>query len=221
MRNALEAITATDLQYVHRIHPSLDGVLRRIDREGGKEGIPVVGTAVGRFLRVLTTAIGAKRVLEIGTAIGYSALWIGGALPRGGELVGTEPDHARAQRARMNWREARVAAKLTVHEAPALEVIPKLRGTFDLVFVDALKEEYEAYLDASLPLLRDRGVVAVDNLLWGGRASGARPDDRSAATKAIRRFNKRFLGDDRLMSTILPLGDGLGVAVKRSRAARS
>ena len=215
MRNALESITLTDLEYLDGLHARLDGVLRRIDREGGKENIPVVGTAVGRFLRVLATAIGAQRVLEIGTAIGYSALWTGGALATGGELVGIEPDHARAQRARMNWREAKLAAKLTIHEAPALEVLPKLRGPFDLVFIDALKEEYGDYLEGALPLLRDGGVVAVDNLLWGGRASGSRPDDRGAATKAIRRFNKRFLSDDRLAATIVPIGDGVGVGVKR------
>jgi predicted O-methyltransferase YrrM len=220
MRNALENITLTDLEYLDRIHPRLDGVLRRIDREGGRENIPVVGTAVGRFLRVLALAIGAKRVLEIGTAIGYSALWAGGALPRGGELVGIEPDRARAQRARMNWREAKIAAKLTVHEAPALDVLPKLRGPFDLIFIDALKEEYESYLDGALPLLRDRGVVAVDNLLWGGRASGSRPDDHGAATRAIRRFNKRFLADGRLVATIVPIGDGVGVGVKRSVDSR-
>src|SRR5439155_7574918 len=211
MRNALESITLTDLEYLDGIHTHLDGVLRRIDREGGKENIPVVGTAVGRFLRVIAAAVGAKRVLEIGTAIGYSALWTGGALPRGGELVGIEPDHARAQRARMNWREAKLGAKLTVHEAPALEVLPKLRGPFDLAFIDALKEEYGEYLDGALPLLRRGGVVAVDNLLWGGRASGSRPDDRGASTKAIRRFNKRFLSDDRLVATILPVGDGVGL----------
>jgi caffeoyl-CoA O-methyltransferase len=215
MRNALESITLTDLEYLDRLHPRLDGVLRRIDREGARENIPVVGTAVGRLLRVVAMAVGAKRVLEIGTAIGYSALWSGGALPRGGELVGIEPDRARAQRARMNWREARIAAKLTIHEAPALELLPKLRGPFDLVFIDALKEEYERYLDGALPLLRARGVVAVDNLLWGGRASGSRPDDRGAATKSIRRFNKRFLADDRLVATIVPVGDGVGLAVKR------
>ena len=215
IRNALEAITTTDLEYLERIHPRLVPVLKRIDREGGNENIPVVGTAVGRFLRVLTRAIGAKRVLEIGTAIGYSALWSGGALPRGGELVGIEPDRARAQRARMNWREAKIAAKLTLHEAPALAVLPKLAGPFDLVFIDALKEEYEAYLDGALPLLRAGGVVAVDNLLWGGRASGSRPDDRAATTKAIRRFNKRFLADDRLVATIVPIGDGVGFGVRR------
>ncbi|HKW77920.1 MAG TPA: O-methyltransferase [Candidatus Limnocylindria bacterium] len=215
MRNALETITLTDLDYLDRIHPRLDRVLKRIDREGGRENIPVVGTAVGRFLRVLAAGIGAKRVLEIGTAIGYSALWSGGALPSGGEMVGIEPDHARAQRARMNWREAKIPAKLTILESPALEVLTKLRGPFDLVFIDALKEEYEAYLDASLPLLRRLGIVAVDNLLWGGRASGSRPDDRGVATRAIRRFNKRFLADARLSATIIPVGDGVGVGVKR------
>src|SRR5207249_8497831 len=100
MRNALAEITNVDLEYLDRIHPALSRVLSRMDREGGDEHIPVVGTAVGRFLRVLTAAIRAKRVLEIGTAIGYSAIWIGGALPRTGELVTIDPDVERTNRAK-------------------------------------------------------------------------------------------------------------------------
>ena len=214
MRNALSEITNVDLEYLDRIHPALPRVLARMDREGGDEHIPVVGTAVGRFLRVLTAAIRAKRVLEIGTAIGYSAIWIGGALPRTGELVTIDPDVERTDRAKRNWREARVAARLVVKNGPALEVLPTLRGRFDLVFIDALKREYSGYLDGALPLLRDGGVVAVDNLLWSGRASGVSPAD-DADTLAIRAFNERFLAHRALLATILPLGDGLGVGVKR------
>jgi predicted O-methyltransferase YrrM len=214
MRNAMPEISRVDLRYLDRLHPRLSRVLARMDDEGGKEDIPVVGTAVGRFLRVLATAIKAKRVLEIGTAIGYSALWLGGALPRGGELVTIDPDVTRTDRAKANWREARIAARLVVKNGAALEVLPTLKGRFDLVFIDALKREYSGYLDRSLPLLRPGGVVAVDNLLWSGRASGATAAD-DPDTLAIRAFNERFLAHRSLVATIIPLGDGLGVGVKR------
>ncbi len=215
MRNAVDGITLTDLDYLDRIHPPLDPVLARIDAEGGRENIPIVGTAVGRFLRLVVAATRARRVLEIGTAIGYSAIWMGGSLPDDGELVSIDPDRARTERARANWREAHLRARLVVHERPALEVLPKLSGPFDLVFVDAIKTEYGAYLDGALPLLREGGVVLVDNLLWGGRTSGSRPDDRTKDTAAIRDFNERFVKDARLVATILPLGDGVGFGVKR------
>ena len=215
MRNALDAITLTDLQYLDRVHPALDQVLKRIDEQGGAEGIPVVGTAVGRFLRVVVAASRARRALEIGTAIGYSALWMGGAVPADGELVAIDHDRSRTDRALASWREAGIQARLVVHNRPALEVLPTLPGPFDLVFIDALKEEYQRYLDGALPLLRRGGVVCVDNLLWSGRASGSRPDDGSSATKAIREFNRRFVHDARLAATILPLGDGVGLGVKR------
>lgn len=215
MRNALDAITLTDLEYLERLHPPLEPALRRIDEEGGREKIPVVGTAVGRFLRVVVAATRARRVLEIGTAIGYSTIWMGGALPEDGELVTIDPDRTRTERATKSWREARLRARLTVHNAAALDILPSLAGPFDLIFIDAIKTEYPGYLEGSLPLLRAGGVVLVDNLLWGGRASGSRPDDRGADTAAIREFDQRFLHDPRLLATILPLGDGVGFGVRR------
>lgn len=215
MRNALERITLRDLQYVDEVHPRLDAVLARIEEEGERERIPVVGTAVGRLLRVLAAGIGARRLLEIGTAIGYSALWMGAALPEDGELVTIDPDRSRTQRAEANWREAGVNAGLRVVNAPALDVLRNLSGTFDMAFIDALKTEYQGYLEGVLPLLRTGGLVCVDNLLWGGRASGSAPDDRTEDTAAIQKFNRRFLSDPRLVATILPVGDGVGIGVKR------
>lgn len=215
MRNALERVTLRDLEYLDEIHPRLDAVFARMEREGERERIPIVGTAVGRLLRVLAAAVGARRVVEVGTAIGYSAIWMGAALPADGELVAIDPDRTRTARAEANWREAGVKARLTVVNAPALEALPRLAGPFDLTFIDAVKTEYLAYLDAVLPLLREGGVVCADNLLWGGRASGSAPDDSAEDTKAIREFNRRFLSDPRLLSTIVPVGDGLGVGVKR------
>lgn len=215
MRNSLDAITLTDLEYLDRLHPPLDAVLRRIDEAGGGEDIPVVGTAVGRFLHVSIAAARARRVLEVGTAIGYSALWMGRALPDDGELVTIDIDRVRQQRARDAWREAGVRASLRLVNGPALQMLPTLRGPFDAVFIDAVKKEYQAYLEGAMPLLRAGGLVLVDNLLWSGRVSGSRPDDGSEDTAAIREFNRAFLSDPRLVATILPLGDGLGFAVKR------
>jgi predicted O-methyltransferase YrrM len=214
MRNAMEMIAPRDLEYLDRLHPKLDGVLARIDEEGGRERIPVVGTAVGRCLRVLVAAARARRVLEIGTAIGYSLLWMGAALAEDGELVTIDPDRARTARAEASWREAGIRARLRIENAPALEVLPRLRGDFDLAFIDAIKTEYEAYLEGVLPLLRDGGTVCVDNLLWQGKASGSREAD-DPDTRAIRAFNERFVRHPRLFATIVPVGDGLGIGVKR------
>lgn len=215
MRNALERVTDRDLGYLDELHPPLDRVLARTEEEGARENIPIVGVAVGRFLRVLAAAVRARRVLEVGTAIGYSALWMGAALPADGELLTIDPDRSRTERAERSWRESGIAARLTVLNAPALEALPRLAGPFDLAFIDALKPEYEGYLERILPLLRRGGVVAVDNLLWGGRASGSAPDDRGEDTRAIRAFNRRFLSHPELVATIIPVGDGVGVGVKR------
>ncbi|CAN5195567.1 O-methyltransferase [soil metagenome] len=215
MRNALERVTLTDLEYLDGLHARLEGAFAAVEGEGGRENIPVVGTAVGRVLHVIVRATGARRILEIGTAIGYSALWMATALPEGGELVTIDPDRERTSRARRHWDREGVGSRIRVINAPALEALPTLSGPFDVVFIDALKHEYAGYLDAALPLLRPGGTVLVDNLLWGGRASGSAPYDRTADTAAIREFNAAFTRDPRLSATILPVGDGLGIGVKR------
>ncbi len=211
----MDRITHHDLDYLERIHGDLPDVLRMLDREGGRDDIPIVGTSVGRLLAVLVRATGARRIVEIGTAIGYSALWMASALPPGGELVTIDPDRERTGRARRFWELAHVGERIRVVNAPALEALPQLVGPFDLAFIDALKHEYQAYLEQVLWLLRPGGTVVVDNLLWSGRASGSSPDDGTADTKAIREFNAAFVRDRRFEATILPVGDGLGIGVKR------
>lgn len=212
----MERITRHDLEYLERLHGELPDVLRLLDREGGRDDIPIVGTAVGRLLGVLVRATGARRIVEIGTAIGYSALWMASALPADGELVTIDPDKDRTDRARRFWGLARVGERIRVVNAPALEALPQLVGPFDLAFIDALKKEYQAYLEQVIWLLRPGGTVVVDNLLWSGRASGSSPDDGTAETRAIREFNAAFLRDRRFEATILPVGDGVGIGVKTS-----
>lgn len=211
----MDRITHRDLDYLERIHGDLPDVLRMLDREGGRDDIPIVGTAVGRLLAVLVRATGARRVVEIGTAIGYSALWMASALPADGELVTIDPDRERTDRARRFWELARVGDRIRVVNAPALEALPTLIAPFDLAFIDALKREYQAYLEQVLWLLRPGGTVVVDNLLWSGRASGSSPDDGTSDTRAIKEFNAAFVRDRRFEATILPVGDGLGIGVKR------
>ena len=211
----MDRILRHDLDYLERLHGELPDVLRLLDREGGRDNIPIVGTAVGRLLAVLVRATGARRVVEIGTAIGYSALWIAQALPADGELVTIDPDKERTDRARRFWGLARVSERIRVVNAPALEALPQLVGPFDLAFIDALKKEYQAYLEQVIWLLRPGGTVVVDNLLWSGRASGSSPDDGTADTRAIKEFNAAFVRDKRFDATILPVGDGLGIGVKR------
>lgn len=211
----MDRITHHDLDYLERIHGDLPDVLRLLDREGGRDDIPIVGTAVGRLLAVLVRATGTRRIVEVGTAIGYSALWMASALPADGELVTIDPDKERTDRARRFWELARVGDRIRVVNAPALEALPQLIGPFDLAFIDALKREYQAYLEQVLWLLRPGGTVVVDNLLWSGRASGSSPDDGTSDTKAIKEFNAAFVRDRRFDATILAVGDGLGIGVKR------
>jgi len=210
------AITDTDLDYLESLHGKLAGAFASIDGGGGRDGIPIVATGVGRALHVLVRATAARSVVEVGTAIGYSALWMATALPADGRIDTIDPDTARTDRARRFWDEAGVGTKIVVHSGKALDVLPALAGPYDFAFIDALKQEYEGYLAHTVRLLRPGGAVAVDNLLWGGRASGARVDDRVPDTQAIRSFNAKFVSHPQLDATILSVGDGLGLGVKRS-----
>jgi caffeoyl-CoA O-methyltransferase len=210
----MDQITHRDLEYIESLFGSLSPVFAKMDAEGGKESIPIVSTSVGRALFVLVRATAAKRIVEVGTAIGYSALWMALALPKDGRIVTIDPDRERTDRARRFWQEAGVSQKVDVVNGRGLEELPRLRGPFDLAFIDALKSEYDGYLERILPLLRPGGTIAVDNVLWSGRASGANPVAHGD-TEAIRAFNRKFANHPSLDSTILPVGDGLALGVKR------
>lgn len=215
MRNAMDRITRQDLEYLESLHGGLPEVFSALDADGGRDDIPIVGTSVGRLLHVLVRASGARRVVEVGTAIGYSALWIATALPRDGQLITIDPDRGRTDRARAFWDRAGVGDLIRVVNAPALDVLPTLDGPFDFAFIDALKHEYAGYLGHVVGLLRGGGTVAVDNLLWSGRTSGSAPDDGSPDTRSLKEFNATFVAHPELDAVILPVGDGVGVGVKR------
>ena len=207
--------TDRDLEYLDQVHPPLDPVLQEMLTAGPKDGIPIVSPAAGRLLRVLVTAMAPKRVLEIGTAIGFSTLWMATALPQGGRIDTIDPDRVRTDRARRYWLRAGVTDRVRVINEPALRVLPRLTPGIEFAFIDALKTEYVAYLDALLPKMAPGGMITVDNVLWSGRIATGEHDEN---TDALRAFNEYFLRHEQLEATIVPVGDGLGIGVVRPHA---
>jgi caffeoyl-CoA O-methyltransferase len=167
----------------------------------------LTGTVEGRFLEMLVWASGARRVLEIGTFSGYSALSMAAALPEDGLIVSCEVDERHAEFARRHIAASPHAAKIDVRLGPALDTIRELEGAFDLVFVDADKTGYAGYVEATLPLLGPRGLIVIDNTLWSGRVLDPDPDDES--TLALAALNDRLVRDDRLVVVQLPIRDGV------------
>jgi len=205
-----------DLEWIEGASDEPVAALLAMERLAEQERVPIVDRASGRVLAAL--AAGRRRIVEVGTAIGYSTLWMALGQPADGTIVTIDPDTGRTSRAREWWREAGVAdGRITVVTARALEAFadrePALAGPFDLAFVDALKPEYGAYVEALVSRLAPGALLVADNVLWSGRVSGARPaatDDRDTA--ALREFGESILRDARFRATILPVGDGLLIA---------
>ncbi|HEV8402272.1 MAG TPA: O-methyltransferase [Candidatus Limnocylindrales bacterium] len=203
---------ATDLDWIESLSKPLPGALADLEAAGRENRIPIVDRDAGRVLSVLAGS--RRRIVEVGTAYGYSTLWMALGQPADGTIVTIDPDRERTDLARGWWRQAGIPDhRITVVNAPALDAIatdPALAGPFDMVFIDALKPEYEAYLAALGDRLVPGALVAADNVLWSGRASGSRPADAGDAnTAALRAFDAAVLADPRLTATILPVGDGL------------
>ena len=210
----------TDLDWIESIAADLPPALVAIEAAAQPKGIPIVDRDAGRVLSVL--AGGRRRIVEVGTAYGFSTLWLSLGQPADGTIVTIDPDTERTDLARSWWRQAGIPdERITVVTAKALEAFersaPALAGPFDLAFIDALKPEYGAYLDAlTAGRLAPDALVLADNVLWSGRVSGATPvGDEGRNTEALAAFDRRVLGDPRFTSTILPVGDGLLAATWR------
>lgn len=207
----------SDLDWIESIAAELPPPLAAIEEAAEPKGIPIVDRDAGRVLSVL--AGGRRRIVEVGTAYGFSTLWLAIGQPEDGTIVTIDPDTERTDLARGWWRQAGIPdERITVLSAKALEAFeradPALAGPFDLAFIDALKPEYGAYLDAlNDGRLAPGALVLADNVLWSGRVSGSTPIDADDAnTNALREFSRRVLADGRFTSTILPVGDGLLIA---------
>jgi predicted O-methyltransferase YrrM len=197
--------------YLERLLPPRDPLLREMEEHSAREDVPSSDPEVGRLLGILARSIGARRILEIGTAIGYGALCLARAVPEA-RVVTIDKDPERLAEARGYLERAGVADRVELVEGAALEVLHRLQGPFDLVYVDAVKTEYRRYLDLTLPQLRVGGLIVCDNLLWGGEV--AAPTEEDANADAIRAFNGYLMMHPQLQAVVLPLGDGLGIATK-------
>jgi predicted O-methyltransferase YrrM len=208
-----------DRAWIEETAAPINPALVAIEEAAEPERIPILDRESGRVLAALT--VGRRRVCEVGTAYGYSTLWMALAQGAGGSIVTIDPDRERTDLARGFWRTAGIAiGRITVVNAPALEAFarndPALAGPFDFVFIDAIKGEYLAYLEALVPRLANNALVAADNVLWSGRVPGTRnTDSDDDGTAALRTFDRTVLNDRRFESTILPVGDGLLVAAYR------
>lgn len=203
--------------YLERLHPANVGLLAEIEAYAAEHRVPIADPEVARFVEIAARAAGVRRALEIGMAVGYTVIHLARAMPEDGLVVTIEPSDEMIARSEENLRRAGLRERVRIERGRALEVLPRLGETFDLVFIDALKEEYGGYLELALPLLRVGGIVVVDNLLWGGQVAGEiRSPDQTASTQALREFNQLFVRHPQLLSVVLPLGDGLGYAVRLS-----
>lgn len=204
---------AREMRWIEGLTMPLSPAFVAIEAAAGPSSIPIVDRDSGRVLAAL--AAGRRRIVEVGTAYGYSTLWMAIGQPADGTIVTIDPDRERTDLARGWWRQAGIADKrITVVNAKALEAFaagePALVGPFDLAFIDALKPEYQAYFDALVPRLAPGALVVADNVLWSGRVTDAAITDDN--TTALRAFDAVVLGDPRFTATILPVGDGLLIA---------
>jgi predicted O-methyltransferase YrrM len=216
MKAKLDAIIQLEqAQYLDRLLPASDDLLSEMEAYAAEHRVPIADREVALFIEITARAINAKRVLECGMAIGYSVIHLLRGMGDGGRVITIDPSENMIAAAEGYYSRAGVRDRVDVHKGYALEVIPTLNETFDLLFLDAVKEEYRGYLDLALPKLRTGGVVICDNLLWGGQVAGEiRGDDQKASTEALREFNKYFVNHRQLRAEVLAVGDGLGYGVK-------
>ena len=202
--------------YIAGLFSAEDELLASLREEADRTGLPPISISAdeGRLLQVLLTAIGARRVLEVGTLGGYSAICMARALPPGGRVVTVEIDEKHAAFARRYIQRAELGDRIEVRLGRALEVLPALDGErFDVIFLDADKEPLPTYFDWALRLVRPGGLIIADNALWGGRVyDGEESDER---TRGVREFNRRMSTDPRVLGIIVPTHDGVAVAVVR------
>ncbi|HEY0783228.1 MAG TPA: O-methyltransferase [Thermoanaerobaculia bacterium] len=199
-------------EYLEGLLPPRDAILREMEAMAAAEDVPISDPEVARLLGILVRGTGARRILELGTAIGYGALCLARASDEA-RVVTIDVDPKRIATARGFLERAGVLDRVELLEGKALDVLLRLPGPFDLAYVDAVKREYRRYLDLILPRLRVGGLVVLDNLLWQGQVAEP-PDEPDEQADALRAFNGYLAMHPQLQALVLPLGDGVGIAVK-------
>jgi predicted O-methyltransferase YrrM len=202
-------------EYLDNLLPPSDDLLVEMEAYAAEHRVPIADREVARFLEITARAIKARRVLECGMAIGYSVIHLARGMTGDGLVFTVDPSEEMIRAAEGYLTRAGLRERARIEKGYALEVIPTISETFDLIFLDAVKEEYRGYLDLALPKLRTGGVVICDNLLWGGQVAGQiRSPDQQPSTEALREFNRYFVNHPQLRAEVLAVGDGFGYGVK-------
>jgi caffeoyl-CoA O-methyltransferase len=201
-------------QYLYELLPERDGVISEMERYAEEHRVPIIGPAVARLLALFAQVSGAKRIFEMGSAIGYSTIWLARAAGPKGKVYYTDGDPENAKRASEYFRRAGVAKRINVQVGDARELVKKTPGKFDLIFNDVNKDQYPDALRAALPKLRRGGLFITDNTLWSGKvARPAAADD--AATLGVQEFNRLVYASKDLYPVLIPLRDGVTVCRKQ------
>ncbi len=199
--------------YLYSMLPKRDEVLAEMEDYASEHDIPIVGPAVANVLQQLALMIGAHKVFELGSAIGYSTIWWAQAVGEKGSVIYTDGDSKNAERARGYFKRAGVSDRIKLHVGDALEFLSEQKDEFDIIFNDVDKDDYPRVLRLVAPRLRKGGLFVTDNVLWSGRVAEKNPTD--ARTKAILEFNRKLYDSKDFFTTILPIRDGLAVALKK------
>ncbi len=206
-------ITVPDVEdYIYSLLPPRDEVLAEMEAEAAKNKIPIIGPAVARVLYQLAIISGAKKVFEMGSAIGYSTIWLARAVGAGGRVIYTDGDKKNAEKARRYFERAGVSDRISIRTGDALELLSEEKEPYDIIFNDVDKTDYPRVFRMALPHLKSGGLFITDNVLWSGKVAKPDPD---AHTKAILELNKAMYQSPEVFTTILPLRDGVSVCVKK------
>jgi predicted O-methyltransferase YrrM len=211
MKDRVDAILKrSQAEYLESLLPPRDALLARMEEHAAEDGQPIADPEVAQMMRVLVRAARPRRIVEVGTNIGYSVIVLGRECGAGCVVETIELDRGILTTAKGFVAEAELACDVRFHEGAALDVLPRLDGPFDFAFIDCVKSEYGDYLNQLLPKLSSGAMIVCDNLLWKGQVAEGVHDK---STDALRDFNKRITNDPRLLTIVLPLGDGLGISI--------
>lgn len=206
---------ALDFDYLHRymqrVTPARPRVLQEMEKLAAEKNFPIIGPLVGRFLYQLVKLTGARRVFELGSGYGYSAIWLAMALPAGGKIICTDGEEENRQSANYFFNKAGLLQKLHFQVGDGVEILKKTRGQFDIILNDIDKKDYPKALKIAIPRLRKNGVLVSDNMFRNGEVfrHAQNPDSRGVIT-----YTRMIYSDKRLFSSIMPIRDGISISVK-------
>ena len=203
-------------EYLRSLLPEHTGLLRELEEYAKEPYVPIIQPEVAQLLKVLFSYIKPRRILEVGTAIGYSAIYFSGIMQEGGEIVTIERNPDMAVKAKENFERAGLTRRITLVQGDAIEVLDTLDGLFDTIFLDAAKGQYSKFLPKCLNLLEEGGILITDNILYRGIVASEELAPRKHITIArnLRKYLYEITHSDRLETTILPIGDGVGISRK-------